>query len=55
MTTWHELRILMSEWLLGLSLRVMPADAPEASPLARAIDGYCDEALRLNAWGKFPA
>jgi len=55
MNLWRELRILLAEWLLRTAMRAMPAGAPEAGPLASAIDRYRDEANRIGRWEKFPA
>lgn len=51
----HEVRILIAEWLLHCSLRLMPGDARECEPLEKALDGYVTETNRINRWEKFPA
>lgn len=50
-----ELRILFAEWLMRLSYHVMPADAAEAVPMAKAYGEYADDVRRINRWEKFPA
>lgn len=47
----QEARICFAEWLLKCALYIMPEQAPEAAPLAEALGGYADEAMRLNRWG----
>lgn len=51
----HEMRILLAEWLLLRARRMMPGDARECAPLAKALDGYVAESNRINRWEKFPA
>jgi len=55
MNLYRELRILLADWLLRRAMQAMPADAPEARPLADAIDRYRDQATQISRWEKFPA
>lgn len=50
-----ELRILFAELLVHQALRVMPRTAPEAKPLAEALDGYVRASAQIAHWEKFPA
>jgi hypothetical protein len=52
---WLEFRIMFAEWLMRLSYHVMPADAPEAVPMAKAIGAYGDDVRQIGRWQKFPA
>jgi hypothetical protein len=46
----QELRVMLAEWLLKRALLVMPEEAPEAVPMARALGAYADEVMHLNRW-----
>jgi hypothetical protein len=54
MSLLNELRILLAEWLLKQAQRAMPDNAPEARPLAEALDGYVLHAAQIQRWEKFP-
>jgi hypothetical protein len=49
-----ELRILFAELFLHQALRLMPADAPEAKPLAEALESYTRQSVQIARWQKFP-
>jgi hypothetical protein len=50
-----ELRIMLAELLLMQAQRVMPSHAPEAKPLAEALDLYFPQSAQIARWEKFPA
>jgi hypothetical protein len=49
-----ELRILLAELLLHQALRLMPADAPEAKPLAEALQSYTRQSVQIPRWQRYP-
>jgi len=50
---WHDLRIFLAEWLLCKARDVMPKAAEEHDAMARAYDGYFNEAIQIQRWGRF--